>query len=252
MFIWIIMFITHYTGRLYVAGGEANLELLGNHYRDLWCLDLEKRDGWRELAPYPHSFSSVGRFMGWTMAVHQDKAYLFTGRPQVDYFDLINERWGSVSTTFSSSWPYPKKQLFDYSMQLVDGCLYVFGGTHDGSNLGCNLFMKLDLKTLKWKALTGSAKPVADASCPGPRRHAMSWVDGEAERIYVGHGDADRMAAQAYGEHPHGADDGYVYEDLWSWGIADGKWRRERMAGNVPSARSEMACTYVSVFDIPR
>jgi hypothetical protein len=62
-------------------------------------------DRWRELAPYPVPMSMVSLFRGLHMAVHEDKAYLFTGRPSVDYFDLdgavlrldLNEPMGGLA-----------------------------------------------------------------------------------------------------------------------------------------------------------
>lgn len=232
-----------------------NIELLGPHYRDLWCLDLEKLDAWRALPPYPIPESVSGRFVGWSMVVHNDKAYLFTGRPQLDIFDLVAGKWGNLGTTFNADakrigaqrWPYTNQKLTDYTMQLVDEKLYVFGGCHDGSHLGCNVLMVLDLETLEWQLLSGTPKPKADFACPGPRKHPVSWIDKDGSRMYVMYGEADRPAAQAFGERPYGAQDGYVYGDMWSWGIQDEKWRKERMTGNPPAPRSEVASTYVRI-----
>jgi len=85
------------------------------------------------------------------MVVHKSKAYLFTGRPQLDFFDLLTEKWGSVMTRTKSdqSWPYEGYSLVDYTMQLVDGKLFVFGGSHFGSQVGCNVLMTLDLEALE-------------------------------------------------------------------------------------------------------
>jgi len=119
-------------------------------YRDLFCLDLQKLDVWRELPAYPIPESISGQFIGWTMVVHKSRALLFTGRPQVDFFDLVTENWGSFMTRMKpgESWPYDGPSLLHYTAQLVDGQLYVFGGSHFGSWLGCNVLMKLDLETL--------------------------------------------------------------------------------------------------------
>ena len=35
------------------------------------------------------------------------------------------------------------------------------------------------------------------------------------------------------------------YADLWSWDIAAKKWTKERINGNPPCGRTEMAVTYV-------
>jgi hypothetical protein len=63
------------------------------------------------------------------MAVHKDKAYLFTGRATVDYFDLTACTWDTISTLFkktagSGRWLCPGDELTDYMMQMVNGRLY--------------------------------------------------------------------------------------------------------------------------------
>src|ERR1700721_1923323 len=107
-------------GYLYVAGGQQ--AAAGPFHRDLWRLNLVELDGWRPLAPYPIPMSSVPLFRGLQMAVHEDKAYLFTGRPTVDYFDLISLKWGTITTRFKPSngtgrWLYPGNDLSDYTAQ---------------------------------------------------------------------------------------------------------------------------------------
>jgi hypothetical protein len=87
------------SGRLYMAGRMRNQNLAQKYfYRDIFCLDLEKLDEWRKLSPYPIPESRSGLFLGWTMVVHNSKAYLFTGRPQLNFFDLVTKKWGSVMT----------------------------------------------------------------------------------------------------------------------------------------------------------
>jgi len=199
--------------------------------------------------------TSSGVFLGWPMTVYEEKAYLFTGRPQVDFFDLVAESWGSINTTYNRSendtragvgtWPYPGGSLTDAVMEIVHGKMYVFGGTHKKTNIGCNLFMQLDLSTKEWRRLSGTVMAIEpDYSSPGPRKTPSSWVDKGKDRIFLMFGQCDREGAKYSGEL-HGADSGYAFEDFWSWDIKDGKWRRERMSGNPPCPRSEMACAYV-------
>jgi hypothetical protein len=250
--------LTHMTGHIYVAGGRKDAR--GPFYRDLWSLDLNTLDTWRPLPPYPISFTTTGAFIGWHMIPHpsHNKAYLFTGRPELDFFDLSTQKWGSITTTYKRAdgdteaglglWPYPNRHLTDSTQQIVHGKLYVFGGTHGTTSIGCNLFMELDLDSRKWKRLSGTVMPItADYSCPGPRKTPSSWIDKAGERIYLVFGECDREGAEHTGE-PHGADCGYPYGDFWSWNIKEGKWRRERVVGNPPCPRSEVACTYVCVF----
>ncbi|KAJ6549143.1 hypothetical protein DFH09DRAFT_989119 [Mycena vulgaris] len=240
--------------RLYVAGGRKSS--LGPWYRDMWALDLNNRKEWRQLPNYPLGTGQTGPFTGWNMLVHNDTAILFTGRPTVDVFDLVAEKWTSFKTTYSATaadiqagiqdgWPYPGQMCFDATMQITHGKLYVFGGTHRTTAIGCNLFMELDLATRKWRRLTGyvRAPKNADYSCPGPRKNACSWVSTDKKRVFLMFGHADREGASLHGEL-HQAISAFGYGDMWSWGIAEERWRRERMSGNPPCARTESAYAY--------
>ncbi|KDR67045.1 hypothetical protein GALMADRAFT_232263 [Galerina marginata CBS 339.88] len=242
-----------WNGKLYVGGGLG--ETKGPCYRDLCCLDLVKLDTWRTLPPFPGPEGATGVWMLWNFAVYNDKAFLFTGKEELDYFDLRKEKWGTVMTyslgeaagpdmgpVFARA---PLYNLKDTTQQVVGDHLYVFGGTHKKCMIGINLFMRLDFKTLTWKRLSGYFQPgkVADYSCPGPRKTPSSWVDANQERIYLFGGEADRSAGGMNGEL-HTASNGYAYEDFWSWDIKEEKWRMERLCGNVPCPRSEAACTF--------
>jgi hypothetical protein len=186
------------------------------------------------------------------MAVHEDKAYLFTGRPTVDYFDLNSQKWGTITTYFKRSdgkpgagrWLYPGNDLTDYTMQMVDGHLYIFGGTHNKAAIGCNLLVVLDIATCEWTHLSGTVEPKQDYSCPGPRKWSASWVNREQDTIYIMHGMADRPAAELH-RQANAAHDAHGCEDFWSWSIPNRKWRQERINGNPPCIRAEQAYTYV-------
>ena len=240
------------SGKLYVGGGLG--ETTGPRYRDLCCLDLSRLDTWRALPPYPVSESTSGPWVCWNFVIYNDKAYLFTGQDTLDYFDLRSETWGSVLTSSLAKVTGSKHRLPLYSFQpstqqLVGRHLYVFGGSHVSCAIGCNIFLQLDLDTMKWRKLSGYLSPgrAADYSCPGPRRNASLWVDANEERIYLFGGECDRSAGEMTGEL-HAASNGYAYEDLWSWDIKNESWRLERLNGNVPCPRSEAACTYVGSF----
>lgn len=217
----------------------------------MWYLNLEKLDGWKQLPSYPVPFQSMPLFCGLQMSVHQDKAYLFTGRPQIDYFDLKTKEWGSFVTSFmrddgragSAPWPYPGASLTDYAMQMVDGRIYIFGGSHASAGLGCNLFVVLDLQTKQWRKLSGTVLPTPDYSCPAPRKWPATWV--REDKMYIMHGVADRQAAHMKGQ-PNAAKDAFGHTDFWTWSFTDNKWRREIISGNPPSPRAEAGCTYVS------
>lgn len=225
---------------------------MGPNYRDLWRLDLNKLDQWTALPPYPIPESITGKFDAWHMTVYQDKAYLFTGSRRVDFFDLVTEQWGHISTTIkrgdglagAESWPYPDNTLNQYTMEVADGKIYVFGGIHQDADIGCNLFLALDVESRQWEKLSGTVLPKADHDCPGPRRFPSSWIDPKGGNFMLMFGEAARQSARIGGQ-PNGAQLGFGYEDLWSWSLQDRKWRREKITGNPPCPRSEMAATYV-------
>lgn len=245
-------------GHLYIAGGRR--DSFGPFYRDMFALDLAKLDAWKVMPAYPQPQERTSAFLGWHMipCVEHKKAYLFTGRPIVDFFDLTTKKWGSVRTTFSrvdpadteagirSAWPYPGGVLTDSTQQIFEEKLYVFGGTHRQTNIGCNLFMVLDLKTFTWTRLSGHVTAPRDADgTPGPRKTPSSWIDVPSKKFCLLFGECDRMGASLKGEL-HGSDCGYAFDDFWTWDIRNGKWCKERFSGNAPCPRSEAACVYVS------
>ena len=243
-------------GRHYIGGWRR--AGLGPYHRDLWCLDLTKLDGWRSLPPHPKSADLTGIWVNLPMHVLDNKAYLFTGRPNLNVFDLVSETWRSLKTTYTPTladkreggadgdWPWPGNVSSDAAQVLTRGRLFVFGGSHGKTKIGCNLFLELDLKTLVWRRLSGYVIPPPDNdySCLGPRKEPAAWVRKDKERIYVLFGQCDRNGAHLNGEL-HGASSAYALEDMWSWDIKVEKWIRERLAGNPPCPRAEMACTYV-------
>ena len=243
---------TPQSGRLYVVAGEK--AHLGPWYNDFHYLDLNYPSaGWHELPSYPTPRGAI-RMTGWKTVVHSNKAYFFNGRRALDYFDLVKGKWYQAQTHMADghAWPFPGADIMDYSVCVVKDKLYLFGGTHGLCHLGTNLLLELDLKTYIWRPLSGhgnhaTLKP--DWKVPGPRRHGVIWADTKvegSERIYLLFGEADRQASKMHGE-PHASHESFGYSDFWSWDIHGQSWRRERLRGNPPSARSEMAYTYVSI-----
>ncbi|KAJ7740097.1 hypothetical protein B0H16DRAFT_1676390 [Mycena metata] len=238
-----------YEGTLYVLGGQKGL--MGPLYRDFWSIDLDALDEWRALPPYPVSESVTGKLVGFSMVVHDHSAYFITGRREVDVFDLRAQTWNSLWTSFpgTAPWPYPHSKIRDASVQCTNGKIYVFGGWHMRSQVGCTLLMELDIATRTWTQLSGTAEPkVASYAGPGPRRHALSWVGKDENTLFVMYGDADRAAA-LLGREPHGAAQSFAHEDLWGWDIAARVWKQQRLVGNIPSPRTEFASVYNSVLD---
>ncbi|KAH9836148.1 uncharacterized protein C8Q71DRAFT_760870 [Rhodofomes roseus] len=230
--------------RLYICGGMKGGS--PEVYNDFHCMDLSRQPGtWRELPRFPRKVC-----VNLQLVVHGNKAYCFRGAARIDYFNLTTERWGSVLTRCVDragepvSWPIPDGTLSSYAMHVADGRMYVFGGAAKGADLGCNFFAVLDLSTKTWQHLSGVARmPEADPDEPGPRRYVASWVDGRKENVYLLQGMADRAAAEMF-DQAHVACNSHGYDDFWSWNIEERKWRREKMVGNVPCPRTEMASTY--------
>ncbi|KAJ7218173.1 hypothetical protein C8J57DRAFT_1395242 [Mycena rebaudengoi] len=237
-----------FEGHFYVLGGEKQHK--GPFYRDFWCMDLTALDEWQPLPPYPVPASVIGSVSGYSMAVDGDCAYLFTGRLDVDVFNLRTHTWSSICTSIDGEpWPYPFDNIVEYSMQCVDGTIYIFGGSHEGSPIGCTLLMALDVAARRWTRLGGSAYvQVASYAGPGPRRRACSWVGKDQNTIFILYGEANRQGAQLAGM-PHGATTSFAHEDLWGWDIKYRTWTQRRLLGNTPSPRMEMACTYNPVLD---
>lgn len=241
-----------WNSRFYVVCGEKTA--LGPYYNDVQYVDLQKLDGWQTLkATYP---GPDMRMTGWYMEVYEDKAYLMNGYQDPYYIDLRTEKWGRLRTKWvkngddcPSSWPIPGANLTECAAVAHKGKLYLFGGTHGKFHVGINIFLELNLATKEWHKLSGIAGPLkADFSCPGPRRHPAMWLNKKEERIYVLYGESD-LASAGLMKEEHGAGRSYSCEDFWSYDINEGAWRRERVVGNVPSPRSEMALTYNEMLD---
>ncbi|KAH9947521.1 hypothetical protein B0H21DRAFT_708411 [Amylocystis lapponica] len=163
-----------------------------------------------QMAPASSYPAARGALLGSHMMVHDDKAYLFKGKPILDYFDLITERWGQLRTSVVDirgrrvPWPYTGYSVRNFTMQLVRGQLFVFAGAAPECMLGINLLVALDFRTKKWTLLSGSTRePKADYTRPGPRTSLGSWVNSQQDRIYILYGAADKQAAGFYGQ-PHG------------------------------------------------
>ncbi|KAJ7082935.1 hypothetical protein B0H15DRAFT_852091 [Mycena belliarum] len=238
-----------FEGHLYILGGEKYLK--GPWYRDFWRIDLTALDEWQPLPAYPIPQSVTGHLVGHSMVVHGDCAYLFTGRMELEVFDLQTQTWSVLRTSFDASWPYPENSVTDYAMHCVDGKIYIFGGAHMLAKVGCDLLMALDIATRRWVRLSGTALPrVANYAAPGPRRLASTWVSKDRNTLFVMYGDADRQGANmALDIQPHGSMNAYAYDDLWAWDIRARVWEQRRLPGNIPSPRTEMACTYNATLD---
>lgn len=202
---------------------------------------------WRRLNDLPKALYKDQPLSTQGICVWDDRAWLFTGSKKVWVFDLHKEIWTTVITDLrDTKWPYAKDYLSDHCVTTFDGKLYVFGGEDLNAIIGTNLFMVLDLRTLKWTYLGGTSDMVPNGRYPGPRRLASMWVVPEQKRLYLLYGSASRQAAMISGKQ-YGSQNDYTYDDMWSYDLADpsaGQWTRERFRCNFPSPRTEMASIY--------
>ncbi|KAJ7592863.1 hypothetical protein C8J56DRAFT_1045316 [Mycena floridula] len=238
-----------YNGCVYVLGGQqkinfSTLEL--NFLCDLWCVSVTAdKPRWRQLPSVKYAM------LGHEAVVYKHKAYVFTGSPNLPCFDLISEKWSTVKTYGGVTYPRPQRlgSSQNMGMIMVNGKMYLFGGTTDASNLGSDIFQSLDMETFKWETLSGSLASLdPDWDTPGPRQYPLMWSNKDGSVIHIMFGDANREAAKMYNER--GAEMlGYPYEDFWSYDIASRKWNREVILGNPPCPRTEMAVTYNPVID---
>ncbi|KAJ7093289.1 hypothetical protein B0H15DRAFT_1020725 [Mycena belliarum] len=246
--------VTALNGQLYLLGGEKSTN--GPYFFDFWTLDLARRDGWRKLPDFPIPEDITNDLVGYQLAPHRDgRLFVFTGLPAIAVFDPGRSKWSVLPTTFvpdaqTPEWPYTGGKILEAAVHCIGIRMYVFGGVHQPSIVGTDLLMELYFPTLTWRRLSGRAVPVphADAEGPGPRGQCHSWVARDATRIYYMFGGADRQAAMLH-KQAHGAFYSHGYGDLWSWDIRAEAWTQERVRGNAPSPRSEMACTYSPALD---
>lgn len=200
-----------YKSRLYVQGGEAVLtDVSHTRVQDFWCMDLQRMDEWRQLPGTPYNLLSARRIIkndsnhgAFKMFVHKSCAYLFVGTKDMPRFDLETEEWDLVQSTCQTSWPY-RSVLRRASTAIYKDILYCFGGSTLEHQIGNNVLMKLDMKTMIRSHLTGTAHPHARYGVEPSMRtgknivpalsqkqlmlaypDAQCWVDTNTERFYV-------------------------------------------------------------------
>ncbi|KAK7446264.1 hypothetical protein VKT23_014469 [Stygiomarasmius scandens] len=220
--------------RLYIGGGLD----------DPSYMDLETRK-WKRLPDIPSNSRDSCLSGIRPMRVWQDKVHLFSGRLQVQVFDLVTEKWSILNTSLprNKSWPYPSSGLEAFNTALLDDTLYVFGGQDSNDALGNNLFMALHLPTAKWDHISGTPTMIPKKDQPECRTLPAMWAVPEQRKIYVMYGSALRTHAR-FGNRPHGAEIDHTWDDQWSFHVDERKWKRERMRGNYPSPRTEHASVF--------
>lgn len=177
------------------------------------------------------------------------RAWMFGGDEKLWIFDLRTERWSQKKIEPASRqqrvWPYPDKKLAEPSFEISEGMMYVFGGDSGPSHLGTNIFLSIDLRTFKWTHLSGTSAAIMTTTEPPLRRFPTTWIVPSQRRFYVMYGHACRADALGHNA-PHGNEEDFSYDDLWSWSLDEKKWRRERVQGNLPSPRTEIAGSFNS------
>lgn len=179
------------------------------------------------------------------MKVWDSHAWLFFGSRTLWTFDLSRELWERRETSFPGKWPYVKNDLSEYAMEVHDATLYVFGGQDGRMQLGCNVFMALNLTTLTWDLISGTSEPTPTHDTPMLRVHPEAWVLPKEKKLFIMYGNANRMG-ESLGRsgNTHGAECDYTYEDIWAFCIATRTWTREKTRGNYPCPRTEFSCAY--------
>ncbi|KAJ7776069.1 hypothetical protein DFH07DRAFT_936997 [Mycena maculata] len=225
-------------------GIQASFIQFPNEILGYASADPINMDAWQQLPDYPIPLQTSGIFLGRNIVVHNDIALLFTGRPTVDVFNLKSETWACFQTMYSPTatdldagvldgWPYPGRTCMDAAMQILDNTLYIFGGSHGTTRMGCNLFMRNHPRHPGWRLLLpGAAQERGYLGQSGPDR----------ARIYILFGHCDRDVAKPH--ELHGSDVAFAQTDFWSWSVKEAVWRQERVQGNPLCARTEMAHAY--------
>jgi hypothetical protein len=215
------------------------------------------------LPDHPNANLKILLLYEFGVDAERDKAYYFVGSPIMDVFNLRTLRWeGRVTTYFHEiaekgvdAWPWGWERLVQMtSVRSFGSKMYVFGGDTHATELGNNIFMEFDFRTLEWRLLSGDAgwsKKPPEYTVPGPRTDPSTWIDTKGKRFYVMSGVANRLGAMFNKEPELGSPKSHPYFDIWSWDLVNGGWREERMEGNPPCPRTEMAAVYVSVSSRP-
>ncbi|KAJ7802829.1 hypothetical protein B0H14DRAFT_3884360 [Mycena olivaceomarginata] len=212
---------------------------------------LQLRGSWKK-APYPliqhagfsHALCDVrvrrlpdGPTWRWAHIV-------FLGWPAaIAVFDTTQCTWEMMKTTFvhdahMHTWPYHDWRVTEYTAQCVGDRLYIFGGIHGRERD-------------RHGPSNGAPHPQPQVAAPkrirGPQALCVEpWAAGNAATA----GWSDRPTTEHIQQAHYGPPFySHAYADLWSWNINAEQWRRERLCGNVPSSRSEMACTYNPILD---
>ena len=200
---------------------------------------MQTLDTWRQLPSPPtrdgHNFTET-KICTWN-----SDAWLFFGLHYVLKFDMILKRWKYVETKLGSDEPWPYDTIIKgYCAEIFEGVLHIFGGIASFGSRGSNLHMALDLRRLLWTRLGGTNNSkVVTKGMPPSRHSAASWVAREERRMFVLYGSAGTPALPNSSSGPK-----YQHDDMWSYSFDERVWRRERLRGNFPSPRANMASVY--------
>ena len=231
-----------------MCGGRGKSD--GPGFADFWRVNLRTTDGWQQLP----MFNCKSKFKDLTergFAIRGHLAFFFEGSLDLQVFNLEQLRWFKISTTFQpdqlmQSW-FRDSKLGKFNIHYLNDRIYVFGGQSSQSILGCDLLLELDLVTRQWHRISGSyPSPKASFASPGPRVSACSWVNPDKSKIFIMNGHADLLSAGTFGQRT--PSENHMYDDIWSWDIAERRWTKEKSYGNRPAPRSEMAAVYVCTY----
>ena len=212
------------------------------------CIDLRRLDKWRRLRNFPERLKFLALHAN-AAFVYNDYAWFFTGHKDVLRFNMNTETWDYVSIKMSEGkkqkWPYKDKGLVNPSITLAGHHLYIFGGDIKFGKEGTDSFMVIDLDSLQWRFL-GDSSLYKNADYPGkywppPRCGAGCWFAPHEKRIYLLFGTSEQQ--DRYNNPAENPEYDPYYSDLWSYSIKKETWERERVRGNPPCPREDMAIT---------
>lgn len=138
---------------------------------------------WRKLPSAPYQLLSAGTAIitshlngVFNMFLYKTHAYLFVGCQDMLKFDLEAEVWSVVRTTCKTKWPYCSF-IRRASAAIYKNTVYLFGGCTLEQELGNNLLLKLDLDSMTWIHLTGTALPHARYGIEPSLRTGQSFAE---------------------------------------------------------------------------
>lgn len=236
-------------GNYYIFGGRHSS---GKIHTDVWSVDLRNpQKGWRRLgdAPWPLGTTDTSHFK---CVVYKKRAYIFSGNCCLLLFDLSTETWEEryhttmkdPSLDWRDVWSGISADCSKYTADVIGNKMYLFGGRDSVSYMGRDMLLSLDLTAEPglWEVHSGTQKPTPNGGVlPGLRQCHVSWTLGP--KLYIAFGSADRWQGVKFND-PQASYLDFGYGDMWSYDTRYRIWKKEKLRGNLPAARTEAGYTH--------